>query len=75
MVHIFFRLGLGLDGEVCCIAVDVESGTDEIAIPLIRLSICSTGGLIIAPSNKDLKPFINDEPLISEISLVSGKNE
>ncbi|XP_069141786.1 uncharacterized protein [Argopecten irradians] len=64
-----FLIGLNTEGDVCS---ESSEGAGEVCVPLIRLSISSTGGLTMAPGNKDLPCFIQDEALQSEVNVISG---
>ncbi|XP_060072775.1 uncharacterized protein LOC132552605 [Ylistrum balloti] len=66
-----FLIGLNTEGNICSEDVCGE-GTGEVCVPLVRLSISNTGGLTMAPGNKDLPCLIQGEALQSEVNVISG---
>jgi hypothetical protein len=44
-----------------------------IVVPLLRLTKCHHGGLMLTTFNKDFTCFVNKEILLSEINLLGGK--
>ncbi|XP_033746655.1 uncharacterized protein LOC117331838 [Pecten maximus] len=66
-----FLIGLNTEGNICSEDACGE-GMGEVCVPLIRLCISNTGGLTMAPGNKDLPCFIQDVALQSEVNVISG---
>ncbi|OWF41539.1 uncharacterized protein LOC110462261 [Mizuhopecten yessoensis] len=70
-INRYFLIGLNTEGNICSEDVSSE-GTGEVCVPLVRLCISNTGGLTMAPGNKDLPCYIQGEVLQSEVNVISG---
>ncbi|XP_052061869.1 uncharacterized protein LOC127701936 [Mytilus californianus] len=69
-------IGFGQDGDVQTAPMsssdrftDLPSG---IVVPLLMLTKCHHGGLMLTSHNKDVSCFVNKERLTSEINLLGG---
>ncbi|CAG2240558.1 unnamed protein product [Mytilus edulis] len=69
-------IGFGQDGDVQTAPMsssdrftDLPSG---IVVPLLMLTKCQHGGLMLTSHNKDVSCFVNKERLTSEINLLGG---
>ncbi|XP_041347190.1 uncharacterized protein LOC121367090 [Gigantopelta aegis] len=64
-------VGLNAEDTVCMVHSDRDEGR-KICVPLFLVTVWPTSGMTIAPTNKDLKCFVNSNIITSETNLLPG---
>ncbi|PVD24368.1 hypothetical protein C0Q70_14849 [Pomacea canaliculata] len=66
-----YIIGLTAEDQVKSKIVDSED-TDDIIVPLLKLTVWKTSGTTVAPISRDLPCMISGEPMSSEVNLIAG---